>query len=154
MYKFTWGTFPSCFHHFIIFLDSWGTFPSHSHFAALIYPTFGTHGHLDFSFDCPKIVSGPFSEISVSFLFNYMDFIYFHQIMSFQTIYQCIMAWGINPSHSHCSSLIFMAYHHGALNLPIYLGYVGHSFLPTAKYTNFGIYPGFFTYFSYNHLLN
>ena len=116
-------------------------------FAALIYPTFHTHGHLDFSSDYPKVVSGPFSEISFFFPFSCMDFIYFHQIMSFQTIYQCIMAWSINPSHSHCSSLIFMAYHHGALNLPIYLRYVGHSFLPTAKYTNFGIYPGFFHIF-------
>ena len=47
-----------------------------------------------------------------------------------------------------------MDYHHGALNLPIYHCYVGHSFLPTAKYTNYGIYPGFFSYFSQIHLLD
>ena len=52
-------------------------------FAVLIYPTFGTHGHLNFLSDCPYIVSDPSSEILVSFLFNYTEFLYFHQIMSF-----------------------------------------------------------------------
>ena len=79
MYKSTRGTFSSRFHHFIISLNSWGTtFVPIVIYAALIYPTFSTHGHLDFSLDCPKIVPGPFSEISVSFLFSCMDSIYFY----------------------------------------------------------------------------
>ena len=50
-------------------------------FAAVIYPTFGTHGHLDFSFDCPYLVSGPFSETLVSlhgFLFLLSNYVQFH----------------------------------------------------------------------------
>ena len=39
---------------------------------------------------------------------------------------------------------------YGALNLPIYRDYVGHPFLPTTKYTNYSICPGFFNIFLIN----
>ena len=119
-------------------------------FTAVIYPTFGTHGHQDFSFDCPYLVSGPFSETSISlpgFLFLFIKLCLFslNHVFS-RPVFQFYTVWGMKPSHLHCSSLILTDFQPGVLNLPIYHSFVGYSFLPTNKYTNHCIYPGFLSY--------
>ena len=50
-------------------------------FAAIIYPTFSTHGHLDFPFDCPYLSLVHSLKFLISFLFIYTDFLCFHQIL-------------------------------------------------------------------------
>ena len=131
VYKFTRGTFPSCFimgylaFPFNNFLDSWGTCPSHSHFCSSNISHSCRHTWSPrLLFDCPQIVSGTFSKILISFLFIFTD--------------SCL------------SGLFFNAFHHGASNHPICIvqvGYLSFPLLNTIKYTIFYFNPGFFTYF-------
>ena len=102
-------------------------------FAAVIYPTFGTHGHLDFSFDCPYL--SLVHSLKFQFLFSLFTRIFFISIrfclfslnhVFSRLVFQCFTVWGMKPSHLHCSSLIFPVYHHGALNHPIYIRQVGY----------------------------
>ena len=128
------GPFSILFQYSIISLDSWGTFilPIVI-FAAVIYPTFGTHGHLDFSFDCPYL--SLVHSLKFQFLFSLFTRIFFISIrfclfslnhVFSRLVFQCFTIWGMKTSHWHCSSLIFPVYHHGALNYPIYIRQVGY----------------------------
>ena len=121
VYQFTRGTFPSCFiMGYLVFpfnnsLDSWGTYPSHSHFCSSnISHIWHTWSLTPFLLTALKISQVRFIafETSVSFLFIFTD---------------------------SCLSLLFLnAFHHGALNHPICIAWVGHLSFPllkTVKYT-------------------
>ena len=106
-------------------------------FAALLYPTFGTHGHLQFSFDCPFISLVHFMQFQLFLFLDLHTFYLFslNHVFS-RLVFNVFTAWDMKPSHMHYSLCIFPVYHHGALNHPIYICQVGYSFLPTAKYPN------------------
>ena len=74
--------------------------------AAVIYPTFGTHGHLDFSFDCPylslvhslrfQFLSSLFTRIffiSIRFCLFSLNHVFSRLVFQFYTV------WDIKSSH-------------------------------------------------------
>ena len=113
VYQFTRGTFPS---HFIMgylsfpfnnFIDSWGTYPFPSHFCS------SNISHFWHTWSPRLFLLTALKYFLVHSLKSQFHFCLFSQILhlfnlfSLNHVFQCYLsmhsAWGIKPSHLHCS---------------------------------------------------